>query len=307
MCNKYRVLVLMSVYNGSRFLQDQINSILHQQNVIADILVRDDESKDDSMIILQKNAERYPGRITIISGQNMGSTKSFSKLLEISLTLPLYDYYAFSDQDDIWLSRKLFSAALFLDKYHDLEQPVGYCSNATLVDENLNVMRLMHIHDVKFTKESALLQNIATGCTMVFNIHAVRQYARQSLDSIKMHDHQMFLVCLFMGKFIYDNNSYIQYRQHASNQVGDMTFSARFRRRMKHLGESDNYYYTQSCNFLSTYQGELSVNDIKVIEVITKYKQSFYNKMCLLFNTKYHYDSLEFNMTMFLKTILGKL
>lgn len=302
-----RMLVLLSVYNGSRFLQEQIDSILNQEEVVADILIRDDASSDDSLEIINKNIANHPDRITLIKGENLGSTESFSKLLEISLTLPPYDYYAFSDQDDVWMPRKLSEAASCLAEYADMDLPVGYCSNTTLVDEHLNFMKLMHNKKLKFTKESALLQNIATGCTMVFNINAVRLYVEHKPEDVKMHDHQMFLVCLYLGKFIYDCNSYIQYRQHGSNQVGDKSFISRFKRRIKHLGESDDYYYSQSCSFLSSYKNLLSEEDIRKIEFITNYKKSISNRMALLFNTNYRFDTLEFNITMWLKILLGKL
>ena len=132
--------------------------------------------------------------------------------------LDQYEYVAFCDQDDVWDYDKLHIAANYIGE--DNAIPVMYCCNLMLVDSNLNPMKPMRTDVKKYTAHMSVVQNIGTGCTQVFNQKAVELY-RQGIGSrMEMHDYWMTLLCLFLGKVIYDNNPHIQYRQHRNNVVG---------------------------------------------------------------------------------------
>lgn len=299
-----RVLVLMSVYNGAKFIKQQIDSILSQKDVEVNLLIRDDCSKDNSLELLQGYSQE---KLEFVSGENLGFAESFSSLLKMALEKPQYDYYAFADQDDVWLSNKLISAISKLSEVESKELPCGYCSNSTLVDSELNYMRLMHNDKVILSKERALLQNIATGCTMVFNYAAVNYYVNYRPSTIKVHDYLMYLICIYMGRFIYDPDSYIKYRQHANNQIGSKSWFSRIKRRFSKFGQSDGYFVTQNKDFLEAYKSLLSVEDILKISFLCNYKKNFSSKLSLLFNRKYKYNNLEFNFFLCLKILFGKL
>ena len=101
---KPTVTVLMSTYNGERFLKEQLDSILQQQDVDVRLCVRDDGSTDGTMDILLE----YADAIELTIGNNFGVGNSFMSMV-YSANLES-DYYAFSDQDDIWMPDKLISA-----------------------------------------------------------------------------------------------------------------------------------------------------------------------------------------------------
>ena len=126
-----RLAVLMSTYNGERYLVDQIESILGQKTDFEySLIVRDDGSTDKTCDILKQYAAE--NKILFVKGENIGAAKGFMSLL---IDNPGYDYYAFSDQDDIWNENKL---QIGVDSIRAFSGPALYCSNCELVDSELN-------------------------------------------------------------------------------------------------------------------------------------------------------------------------
>ena len=99
---KPRVQVFLSSYNGEKYIEEQIDSVLQQKGVEVRILVRDDGSNDKTVDILEMLYKK--GKINFYKGENIGYAKSFLNLLTHDNKA---DYYAFCDQDDFWLSNKL--------------------------------------------------------------------------------------------------------------------------------------------------------------------------------------------------------
>lgn len=102
---KQNILVLMSTFNGEKFIREQIESILAQENVNIKLLVRDDGSTDKTLDIL--NEYKNKGKLNYYIGKNLGPQLSFMHLLQ---NAPYCEYYAFADQDDVWLKDKLSTA-----------------------------------------------------------------------------------------------------------------------------------------------------------------------------------------------------
>ena len=123
---KYLVLVLMSVYNGEKYLKEQLDSILGQKGCDVMLLIRDDGSVDGSAEILQKyfdsgqKAKFYPA----IGGKNIGAVQSFFELLYAARDLPC-DYIALADQDDIWKEDKLAAAVGAMEKERETQKKAG--------------------------------------------------------------------------------------------------------------------------------------------------------------------------------------
>ena len=106
--NKKKIVVLLSTYNGENYLKEQIDSILNQKSSHhIDLMVRDDGSSDGTIEILKSYEEEYPGRIKVHFKENVGYIKSYFELIREAEG---YDYYALSDQDDIWLEDKMETA-----------------------------------------------------------------------------------------------------------------------------------------------------------------------------------------------------
>lgn len=300
-----KVLVLMSTYNGERYLAEQIDSILSQEKVTVTLLIRDDGSTDHTINIIKEYHNFYPDKIFIVCEKNIGFAMSFTKLLQIAHENFFdYPYYAFSDQDDVWLPLKLISAICRLKNESDII-PITYCSNTKLVDSNLIYIKPGRKRKtVRLSKERAIVQNFATGCTMVFNKCALEMYINHLPKKIKVHDFLMYQLCIFIGKVIYDENSYILYRQHANNQIGMPNFWGRWKRRFRkhykeHTLEFQNYY------FLEAYKNLLNIEDVYIISQIVFYRKCIFNRLSLVFNRKIKYTVFERNIFFIIKIILG--
>jgi glycosyltransferase involved in cell wall biosynthesis len=215
-----KVAVLMSTYNGEKYLSEQINSILSQKNVELSLFIRDDGSRDQTINII-RNFQRDHSNIHLIEGDNLGVGNSFMCLV---YRVPSdFDYYTFSDQDDVWLDDKIVSAINALEENSTANL---YCSNQTLIDKNGNRIGVRFNQKPDVSCEQSFSINHITGCTMVWNQKLQillqdkkRRPSKELLES-RIHDVWVGVVAGFTGNVIYDSNSYILYRQHENNVVG---------------------------------------------------------------------------------------
>ena len=153
---KKEICVLLSTYNGEKYLREQLDSLVCQENVELKILIRDDGSKDSTLQILKEYSKK-DARITYFVGNNVGPAQSFFDLI---IKSPDADYYAFCDQDDVWDKDKLEIAVGFLEK-EDNSKPNMYYSNLRIVDQNLRYYRLSHsAPSVQSNKYSVLTEDI---------------------------------------------------------------------------------------------------------------------------------------------------
>lgn len=206
------VVVLMSTYNGENYIKQQIQSILNQ-TIDCMIYIRDDGSTDNTKTILHS----FDGnnRIKWKEGNNIGFVASFFWLMK---NAPKANYYALADQDDMWLPMKLERA---LSKLKKFSSQTLYCSNLTVVDKNLKKLdRCYNSTGVSSDFRSLVIQPISAGCTMVFNDELMLLLKKYFPTQISYHDYWISLLASASGTVIYDESSYILYRQHSSNVNG---------------------------------------------------------------------------------------
>lgn len=202
----------MSTYDGERHLREQVDSILAQEGVRVRLVVRDDGSRDGTLDLLRSYDDQ---RVCVVQGDNLGLPQAFFRLIEDSG--PDADYWALADQDDVWLPHKLSRAVARL---REVPGPALYCARVLVVDEEL---RPLYPHTLPLRGPSfanALVQNIATGCTIVLD-RAARHVLRDRWpDDAVMHDAWLYLVVAGTGTVLYDPEVVVHYRQHAENAVG---------------------------------------------------------------------------------------
>lgn len=218
MLNQQSVTVLMSTYNGSKYLKEQIESILRQKNVSVRLIIRDDCSTDETVEILRQYRNGNPNIIIENDTENMGPCKSFLYLIG---KYNDDEYFALADQDDIWDEDKLITAIKAMQKQGMDDKPLLYYSNLRIVDEQGHFCRLSHkVPHIANKRYAALVENLATGCTVVYNkCLADIAYSIKPSD-YSMHDAWLYTVAKLFGTVIYDFTPHINYRQHQSNQVG---------------------------------------------------------------------------------------
>lgn len=302
-----KVVILMSTYNGSKYLREQINSILTQTGVSIHILVRDDGSSDDTISILEEYKTNNPDIIEIIQGENIGWQKSFFLLAEYaSHHFPDYFYFAFSDQDDIWMPEKLRQAIVILSQSQII--PSLYCSNLIYYKKGKQD-GLYRKKTFIPTYKNCLIRNCATGCTIVMNKALLKAISRHpSIESIP-HDHWAYMVATLCGKSYVDNNSFILYRQHENNQLGcNRSLSQIWKARLK-TSRSKNWHYREKIakELIRIHGHKMPLEALASIQKIANYRMTFLNRIKLLFDKGYSYNNRSNDFWLKLRILLGKL
>ena len=210
-----KIQILMSTYNGEKYLIEQLDSIKNQDYQNISILIRDDGSKDNTIAIIEKYISDNPGmEIELIKGENTGVLASFIKLVELSDIDA--QYYAFADQDDVWFKDKISRA---VKKLNENKKALIYASTFLPVDKNLNIIKYKQSKKIP-SFYNALVENIATGCTIVFNKKMKDHVIGKEINGASIHDWWFYIVATALGEMIYDPEPSLYYRQHDSNSIG---------------------------------------------------------------------------------------
>ena len=228
--NNLRLSVAMCTYNGARFLPQQLESISAQTRLPDELVVCDDGSVDESVEIVRRftKSALFPVRLEL-NEKNLGSTKNF----EQAIGLCQGDLIALADQDDVWKPQKLAVLETTLK-----ERPeAGYAfSDAELIDERSTPIQTTLWESVRFrgrvlrdfseTRQVAALlrRNVATGATMAFRSHLKSILLPMSPHFV--HDYWTALLASCVGsQGVPVPERLVQYRQHASQQIGALRMS----------------------------------------------------------------------------------
>ena len=219
--------ILMSTYNGERYLQEQLDSILAQTYSDWMLFVRDDGSTDATLPLLQNYADKYPEKICVTNdGENIGACKSFERLLQLHGNA---EYVAFADQDDVWLPDKIEICMQTMKqaekKYNNL--PIVVHTDLEVVDQHLNQIsrsfwEYSNIRPRLLNDNMHYLAicNSVTGCTTLINRNACLCSLPFSENSY-MHDAWIALQTKYNnGIIIPVSQPTIRYRQHSRNALG---------------------------------------------------------------------------------------
>lgn len=279
------VVVLMSTYNGERFLEKQLLSILQQQSCNVQLVIRDDGSSDNTVSIIKHYATMYTN-IHLIAGKNVGFKNSFNELIQFASRCNS-KYYAFVDQDDVWLKKKLQTAIDYLRKVDD-NIPCAFSSNSKLIDQYDNPIGIYIPFSLRLTKLTLLINGLFQGCSMVFNKKAVDIYAAHP-SPLKFHDLWMVYICGFLGQFYFSNECLFLYRLHENNVAGRKVTSKT--KGLKAIVASFRFWTRQHCNhqldatkFYQEFEQQLNARDKALIFDYIHYKNSFLSKLHLIFS-----------------------
>jgi glycosyltransferase involved in cell wall biosynthesis len=278
-----QVTVLMSTYNGSQFLLQQLNSLYQQTYSDIKILVRDDGSSDATRELLA--SEQLRGAIAQLEAHdNLGATGSFFTLLRHAAQTQTA-YVAFCDQDDVWQANKIERAVSMLALVSD--RPALYCSRLEIVDEQLHTLNLSLIPR-KIGFGNALVENIAVGCTMVLNRKALELLCQQELpNTVYVHDWWCYLVISCFGEVIFDDHALIKYRQHGGNAIGAATnFLGVLKRKFARLFNDRLWISEQAEIFLQLFADRLPPAQRGLVERLCKAKSSCWQRLRLALSTE---------------------
>lgn len=215
-----RVAILLSTYNGERFLGEQLESLIRQTHKNWIIYASDDGSTDATRTILRRYQKKLGrDRLIILQGPQQGFAKNFMSLVN-NRSIEA-DYFAFCDQDDIWFDSKLEVSLAHL-KGSDQGTPALFCSRTRLIDVGGQVIGFSPLFDRRPTFRNALVQSLAGANTMLLN-RAARDLMMQTGGDAHVVSHDWLAYLLVTGcggAVIYDAIPTIDYRQHDDNLVG---------------------------------------------------------------------------------------
>lgn len=294
------ILVLMSTYNGEKYLRQQIDSILGQQNVEVKLLVRDDGSHDATLSILDEYKAK--GLLDYYQGENLGPARSFMHLLQ---NAPTSDYYAFADQDDVWLPEKLSVAVNSLSEHE--YAPALYFCQTQLVDENLNKKENVVIHPFLTFGESIVYKFIG-GCTMVLNNSLRHIIGNEQPVYIRMHDTWVYFIAQAVNAYIYfDRNPHIFYRQHDGNTLGQgKGLLHEWKLRINRFYSLKDDRFRQAKELMQCYEKFIPTGNKELLVTFLEGKRSFLNRIRLIFNKRLRCANATTQYLFWLNVLLNK-
>ena len=305
------VLVLMSTYNGERFLKEQIDSILSQEGVDVRLLVRDDGSKDQTQTFLSDYASKHQN-ISWKACENVGFVKSFSALVSMALASDSpADFYAFADQDDIWLPNKLATACSVLSM-KDNAKPHLFTSNSMQIDAEGHELGLFHKGpEPKFRKGNVLVFGTEQGCSMVFNRKAMELYA-ECEPKLTWHDRWMYHICYFLGSVTYDHRPLFYYRRHENNALANHHAGSLEGERSKiirvyrilFVEPPVTNHVEMAQEFYDNFGSRLNEADRRLFRRFVRCRKSVVSKIYMLFSRHFIYPYYDANEGRLLKWLI---
>lgn len=278
-----RVEVLLSTFNGEAFLREQLDSLIAQDWPNLSVLARDDGSADGTCAIL----EEYRTRMNLrwYKGSNLGLAQSFFDL--VCNASPEATYYAFCDQDDVWLPNKVSVALHSLQQWEDPALPCAYGCRSVIVNERLQRLPFRHQWGkLKPSFGNAIAQCILQGCCTVINGALRRELTQCPPDYAITHDWWIYLVATGVGRVTIDPTSHLLYRQHGANVLGRRSMLGRVHkyRTLYRLYGREHAMLRQAREFARLYQARLSPGDAGLLQTYLDYRQGFVPRLRLVFS-----------------------
>lgn len=212
---------MLATYNGEKYLEEQLESIVKQTYENWQLIISDDNSQDSTKQIINKYILLYPDQIKYIDNKNEHSAKG--NFINLFNNVEESDYYMFCDQDDVWINTKIEKFVARIEKEKYAESILMYC-DLKIVDQKLNLLQDSYL---KYTNnyppnedfKNFTLENHIPGCVMFFN-HSLKEKIGKISNKCRMHDWWIALVAAAYGKIIFIDETLNLYRQHENNTIG---------------------------------------------------------------------------------------
>lgn len=296
-----KIAVLMSSYNGEKYIEQQIDSVLAQEcEAEISLIVRDDGSTDATREILQRYQDQ--GKLRWYTGENLRPAKSF---LHLAANCGIYDFYAFCDQDDYWHPNKL---QCNLNLLKDAKGPAMALANARLVDGELQPLgRNVYATPPKMDFYSSLCGGGFLGCTIMMNdalAALIRNYPTPK--SLIMHDSYVAILCtLYDGEIFFDPAPRMDYRQHGNNVIGSQwkkrsALKDRMRRIFK---KPKNSLADMAQSIVDQNPQNMNAEKYSFLLQVAGYRKNFFTALRLACSGKPRYNSRNMALTLRLATL----
>lgn len=262
------VAILMCTFRGEKYLRSQLETVFAQRYPRWTLYVSDDGSDDRTLAILDEFRARPGGdRIRVFEGPRRGFACNFFSL--IARREVTAEFYAFTDQDDEWDDDKLGRAVKKL-RHFPADAPVLYASRSELVDERGGHIGYSRRYQKPSGFSNALVQNMASGNTMVLNHAAIELMRDAGTDlDVSAHDWWAYLIVTGSGGLmVFDQYPTIRYRQHSRNLYGsNVSLKAMWRRVAKLFAGDFRTWNDRNLAALRASQALLHEDNKRLIEV----------------------------------------
>lgn len=276
-----KVIILMATYQGERYLEEQLKSIMAQDYPNFELIVRDDASSDGTFFLLSLYKKRYPDKLTVLRNKkNLGGTKNFLMLLRDAVKQNNWGqnpvYFMFSDQDDYWYPDKISRTLIRmkrLEARYGRELPGLVFTDARVVDGGGKVLApsffaLQRFNMKKRVFPHLLMENMVIGCTSMLNMPLAEMLTKVPRQA-RYHDWWMALLAASAGHTSYLPEPMMDYRQHTDNVVGAQNFGTYVKKRAKEIKKQKYTLlrnFEQAMEFYQFYNTEIPDRAVEQIE-----------------------------------------
>lgn len=265
--------ILLSTYNGAEYIEEQLESIFAQTYQDFFVYIRDDGSQDETVQIIQEYIEKIKQqhRVKIFTGENIGFSQSFAELLRISND---GKYWAFCDQDDIWLPDKLSYAVEHLGRI-DKNKPALYHGSFYQIDSSGNQIGEYILNPKHYTFRESLTSSICYGFTIVINSKLRELMLKSDYSQIQSHDWYASMIAAAFGVIIFDNRIVAKHRIHGKNDSPNNMHQKI--KRGRQLLSGDSFYTKNAREFYQSFYKECDEQQKKMLERFQMRHYSIFN------------------------------
>lgn len=280
-----RVLVMMATYNGAQWVSEQLDTILAQEGVDVFVRICDDLSNDETYEICRSCAQAHPNVVVTQNTRQYGVAENFMQMVYEEREAD-YDYYAFSDQDDIWLPNKLHSAVMAIEKSGEGDEPMLYYCDVTNVRDNERSSEIGPYRGCENHAGTVLVRNYVNGCAMVWNKaldELLRSYRPEQF--YRIHDVWVHMAGRFCGKVIADlDHSYSLRRLTGQNVVGKKPLNVKTPRAIFELMRLafppyDRYESKLAHTFAKGFESKLNPEGKRILNEFVGYYTSMHGRI----------------------------
>ena len=215
-----KIDILLATYNGSKYLHEQLDSILSQSYENINVIIRDDGSSDNTVMII-KEYEQKDNRVKLLSDNlgNLGFVRNFEELMKNSTS----EYLMFSDQDDIWYNNKVetsYKRIKAIEEKNGKSCPILVHTNSKIMNYETRTKSLFISDCAKNSSfENSFFNFFVQGSTMLIN-GSLKREALPFSKEVYLHDRYLHLIAEFIGIRSYVDAPTMDYRQHSNNEIG---------------------------------------------------------------------------------------
>lgn len=270
-----KISVVMATFNGERYLEKQLDSILSQTVRPDEVIVCDDGSTDKTVAVLERYQQLDLLKFSV-NPKQLGLVDNFKKAV---LLVRKTNYIALSDQDDFWLPDKLEKSVEAM-----AQLPSGYpCmvhTDLKLIDENGTLLNSSFRNELgqdvyQQNLQTLVYGNFVNGCTMLMNPELSAYFQDIPSDVLLNHDGWIALAAFTFGRAGYLDEPLVEYRKHGNNLSISADAKPRNRYRstmlqiLKAVSGKDDFLSAQIetvGRFYARYQGMMTTEKKKVFD-----------------------------------------